>query len=239
MTQSRRNRLLLVLSGAGIALISWLGPHIVPLYDGIGFPDEPYRYVDQSTETSLAPTNAQQTIPLVGINDSVIPIATGESGPQLTINLTASALSAPKPAQDVIVRAEAQAPSTKPDQGNIAGNVYHVTATSDPGPPTIDNSEVSISLRLPQGSPTSPTPVVEYRTATGAWKPQVTIQVGNDIYEAHFAGVGDYAMVTGTAPTASPAKTSGSRIWLAAASFVVALAITAILAVRLFGTKNK
>jgi hypothetical protein len=239
MSWSGRNTLILLLSGAAIAIISWIGPRIVPLYDGVGFPDEPYRYVGAGGSTSQPPTSAEQTIPLTGVDDSVLPISTGESGPQFSLNLSAGALSAPDLAQSVTIKAVPQAPSEEPVTGKIAGNVYHVTATSDPGPPELDNSQMIVYLRLPQGSPKDPAPAIWYRQGSGQWKPLVTHQVGSDIYQSGFAGVGDYAMVTGTTNGASNAKSSNSKIWLIPVALVVIAIIVGIVAVRVVDANKR
>jgi hypothetical protein len=189
VTTAKRNAWWLTLAGLAVSAASLAGPRIVPLYDGVGFPDEPYRYVSRPSATPPA-SAAVQTIPLYGLDDSVFSVVSEEGGPQVSINLSSRALSVPKPATEVVLRADPKAPTDQPAGGTIAGNVYVVSATSQPGPPSIRNQDVSLSLRLPQDVQTTIPPKIIYRTHGGKWRALNTLQVGADIYEVHFQGVG-------------------------------------------------
>jgi hypothetical protein len=61
MNPQKKNYALLLLSAVGIVVISLLSSHIVPLYDGVGFPDEPYRYVNPpvTSKKTLPPSPAE------------------------------------------------------------------------------------------------------------------------------------------------------------------------------------
>ncbi|MGZ6826540.1 MAG: hypothetical protein ACXVGH_07080, partial [Mycobacteriales bacterium] len=64
--------LLLVAAGAAAS------PTVVPVYDGVGTPDAPYRYVG----TSPAPSAAQQTVEVGPTSSAALSLRTGETGPQ-------------------------------------------------------------------------------------------------------------------------------------------------------------
>lgn len=178
----------------------------MPLYDGVGFPDEPYRYVDQSNGPAnasvLGPTSTSGTFTATDLGRGVS-ISTGETGPQFSLVLSPGAISLPNATDKITLKATPLAPSDQPNPGTIAGDIYEVSATTQSGQPKFDSTEGQLFLRLPQGTPTSGTVAIVYRAPGGKWQSEFTSQTGNDIYELAFNGPGDYAMATGV-PLASP-----------------------------------
>jgi len=218
----------------------------VPIYDGIGNPDEPYRYVQapnlKAAQTS-PPTEAAglyNTSDLTNINR--IYAASNEIGPQVAINLGQNSFILPPNAKTVDIKVEPLAPIVQPKDGTIAGNVYRLTITSDAGAvkfsPASSNDYRYIDLRLPQGSPANP--VIEYRPQDGSWLRLDTGQVGNDIYEAPIEGQGDFAMVI---PKSVSGKISHQRktraaLIIGAAAFCAVMAAT-VLAIRSNSRKGR
>jgi|GEM_PF-1802989 len=193
---------LFFVSVTGIVLVSFFSSKIVPLYDGVGFPDEPYRYVKTPAgvqNANLPPSPAQTYVSLTnGTNQSDFTLATKEQGPQASIYVYSLALSSQSAAQ-AIVKLEPKAPDTnKPKIGAIAGNIYNLSAAPDKGnvafKSTAHESRGYVDLRLPQNAGVNA--VMMYRSGTNqAWRNLGTTKVGNDIYEANIEGVGDYALV--------------------------------------------
>ncbi|SEM04263.1 hypothetical protein [Streptacidiphilus jiangxiensis] len=232
----------------GLLALGWLLTPLTatpPLYDGLGFPDEPYRYV-------VAPPGYQHTAaPSVGEDDGIVFKGVGpqlllpvsdENGPQVQAGIPASQLSIPAGTTQLAAKATPLAlTGAAPSDGTVWGNVYRVTVTSDRGPvaatgrPTSDSV---ISLRAPSAQ--QPAPVMEYRATPGApWQDLRTTRVGNDIYQSPLPGLGDYALVRVThhaAPAASPGVSPAREAlrtlpWVLAG--LLAAFAPAILAVRL------
>lgn len=194
--QQRRRWLLLAVVGIVIAWL--LAPAVTPIYDGIGNPDEPYRYVKPpaNAKTTKAPTSAKKIVPVVGGSSTAQYANTSENGPQLSLYLPPKALQVPTGSTSITVTATPQAPSPPlPTDGTIVTNVYHLAATANGTSVSVIGkgaTEPSLQMRAPNGN--QPGPVFEYRTATG-WQQLRTIRVGVDVYQAEVPSFGDWALV--------------------------------------------
>lgn len=201
---------LFAVSAAGIILVSLGSAHIVPLYDGVGFPDEPYRYVKAPVGTqnaSLPPSPAQLSVRLAnGTNQTDFTLASKEQGPQVSTYIYSLALSSGNNATKVLIKLEPKAPDTiKPKIGTIAGNIYSFSAAADQGNVTLKStaheSRGYVDIRSPQKDGANAA-MVYRRSANSGWQKIDTTKVGNDVYEANVQGFGDYALV--------PVKTTSS-----------------------------
>jgi hypothetical protein len=188
-------RWLLAVAAAGLLVVAIAGGVIVPLYDGVGFPDEPYRYLGKTPLTTAQPQPVEQTVPSSTLASNTVMLQSTEFGPQVAVNFTAGAITLPAGASEVHLSAIPEAASGAPASGSIAGNLYQITLSSTPGSPRIKNNLAGILLRLPQDATFRLPPVMEYRTADGQWKALNTVQTGADIYQAQFAGPGEYTLV--------------------------------------------
>jgi hypothetical protein len=196
-TQSHGWRWLLVATAA--LLTAWLlAPAAVPIYNGIGNPDEPYRFVKPpaNAKTTKTPTSARAAV-AVRNGATVGQFAnTGETGPQLSLYLPPASLQVPAGATTINVTAQPLAPSAPlPTDGTIVTNVYRITADAGGQPVKVigtGRSEPTLQMRAPDAS--QPSPVFEHRTATG-WQSERTIRVGTDIYQAQAPALGDWALV--------------------------------------------
>ncbi|MDT5025407.1 MAG: hypothetical protein QOE61_1833 [Micromonosporaceae bacterium] len=128
-------------------------PHSPPLYDGLGFPDEPYRWFE-------APAGADQTPPCtpattrVDVNaDGITTAAKGfsdEEGPQVAFAIADRALIVPASSHTATVQAiPVSNPAAPPPDGQLVSNVYRFTATADSdGPVTIiPGNRILVNLR--------------------------------------------------------------------------------------------
>jgi hypothetical protein len=182
--------------GAALLLVTagWLlSPAAVPVYDGIGQPDEPYRYIaPPAGATKTAPaTTAKATSPVVaGVSSYGMSLATAEVGPQLSLYLPPKALRATVPS--LTVTATPLAPTDQPPDAKIDGNVYEVKVST---PVTLTPQAALATLYLRATTAKQPPPVMQYRaTATAPWEPLRTSRGGTDVYVSTFPGPGFYAL---------------------------------------------
>jgi len=230
---------------AALATVWVVGPATAPIYDGIGAPDQPYRYVKAPPGykgDGKKPTTATQVVPVVGGKNRAAYINSGEFGPQVDIYIQPASLSVPAGATSVTVTATPLAPTPPlPKVGTIVTNVYRITALAGTTPVTITGTGergVFIQMRAPNGN--QPGPVFEHRTAQG-WQRELTSRVGNDIYQS--SGVrelGDWALVK--LPTPASAKGSsgggGVNVGLLAAGIGVIVLAGVILVIRRGRTRD-
>ena len=217
--RSRQIRLL-ALAFAVLAVAWALTPvgRTPPLYDGLGFPDQPYRFVQAPAgyEQTTAPSAASYDIAIKSGGSSTYDVASTELGPQVEVFVNQASLELPAGATVAKVRATPIATTTQPSDGEVWGNVYHLTDDTDRGTGRIRaGGELdSIRLRAPTGPP--PVPAIEFNDGS-RWRRLSTTKIGNDIYSAPLAGVGDYAVIAppgqarvSTAPSATGAAGSGT-----------------------------
>src|SRR4051794_2320927 len=91
-TTLRRGRLLLV------GVLAWLVHGAgVPLYDGLGFPDEPYRYVQTPPGAPHGPpaAGAGNSAPIVDGTNAQLGVQTIEQAPQIKLLLYPGAVTPP------------------------------------------------------------------------------------------------------------------------------------------------
>lgn len=128
-----RQRLLAAVAAVGVA---WLvAPGAVPLYDGLNFPDEPYRFVSPPAgyQKTPPPTTGRGSSAVDdGSNAVTIYVDTDEQAPQLSVVLPGRVLAVGDGARTVTVSAVPVAPDRQPSKGTIDGNVYRVSAEGTP-----------------------------------------------------------------------------------------------------------
>jgi hypothetical protein len=187
-----------------------------PLYDGLGFPDEPYRYVTPPPgyPHTLPPDPGEDDqIVVKGVPPQLLLPVSDENGPQVQAGIPAAQLSIPAGTTQLVAKATPMAlTGSHPLDGVVWGNVYRIVVTSDRGPvaatgrPTGDSV---VDLRAPTAQ--QPPPVIEYRPApAAAWRDLHTTRIGNDIYQAPLPGLGDYVLVRPTRSRGGTATASGA-----------------------------
>jgi hypothetical protein len=263
VTRWRPDRAGWALAAAGVFwLTAWLAaPPGVPLYDGIGFPDEPYRYV-------AAPPGAPHTAPPTtargraraggGTNIDLDDITSAEQGPQIEVALEAGTLDAnPNTVEFQLAAIPVAAtaggveggPTSQSPGGaepRIDGNVYRVTATAFPAGPvgTRPDGVGYVVMRATTGRQPGPTFVYRAKPTT-SWRPVRTERIGVDIYQTRLAGLGDYALGYFASPTVGGTVTQPAvtrrRSHMAAVLLIGGLLVSltaAVLAVRLARTRQ-
>jgi hypothetical protein len=230
-------RFLWALSALLVAVGWLLTPHPVPVYDGIGMPDEPYRYVSTppgASVTALPAGTAQGILPVVGgVNSELGSMISNEFGPQVSVYLPVGVLTAP--GGKITVKVVPEAPSQPPADGPIDGNVYRVSITDPAGPVTFNSSKSMIYLRATTAK--QPGPVIEQRLGPGQkWRLLDTTRAGNDVYSAVLPETGEYAVVYSKlahARDATPGSGPGGNHGLIVGLFVLFfLLICVVFAVR-------
>lgn len=184
-------------AGALLVGAGWLvTPHPVSVYDGIGPPDEPYRYVarPEGTSQTAGPTAAFAQTPVkAGRGTNGLSVATMEVGPQFSLFLPPMSMAAA--GSTITVRAEPKAPTTQPAGARIDGNVYVVTLSSADGSATLTEKAVFATVYLRATTAKQPPPSIYHRTDAGQpWTALKTGRGGQDFYTARFPGPGEVAV---------------------------------------------
>jgi hypothetical protein len=230
-----------VLLAVAALVVAWLAvPAAVPIYDGPGFPDQPYRYVQPppGAKATPPPTSAHQTLKVTGTGLNQTGYAnSGEIGPQIVYYVPPGAFKAPTGATTIDVSETPLAPSPPlPTDGTVTGNVYRVTATTAKGPVTVVGHGVNqlptLNMRAPSAK--QPGPVFEYRTnAADSWHRASTLRIGQDIYQTSAPVLGDYALVQVAQADATSSSGGGVNVALLASGIGVIVFVGIVVAIRL------
>lgn len=212
----RRGWWAILLAVLGVAAVMLMRPTVSPpLYDGIGFPDEPYRWVEPppgwGKTPAWTPAKATGTVEA----DGTVPTLKGlsaEQGAQIAFQIESGALVVPKGAKSLDAQAVAVPnPPEKPAQGALASNVYELTVKADkPGALTLAPGRTAIiNMRSEKASNEA---VVLEMYDKGTWTQVATARVGTDIYAAELPALGQFALVrlpAGVQPTVKVESNNG------------------------------
>jgi hypothetical protein len=223
---------------AAVLGLAWLTTaHPVPLYDGIGFPDEPYRFEPPRAGTAAA-TTAQIRLPVSGgVNTGGLIANSAEVGPQVSFFAPPHAFAVKgTSAISVAARPVALVPPAPP--GKLDSNVYDVSFVSPDGPVALVPAAQPPAITMRSLSNAPAEPVFEYRpTPTSAWRELKTRRVGQDISNANAPGAGQYVLVL---RDGSSAQGSGSRTALfAILGATVVLVVGVLVGVRVAASRGR
>jgi hypothetical protein len=215
-------------------LAAWcLAPAAVPVFDGIGQPDEPYRYVDPppTAKTTKQPTTAKRVIAVRDGANVGQYANSAEQGPQISVYVAPGSLGVPPGATSVTLTATPLAPQEPlPSDGTILTNVYRVTAQVDGQDVPITGrgqQAAAVSMRAPSAKEGT---VFERRTSDG-WERLPTLRAGTDIYQtSEVTKFGEFALVL---VDVSSDGGGGVNVLLLAGGIAVLLVAGAILVVRM------
>jgi len=229
------------LAGVAALMLAWLlAPAAVPIYDGPGFADEPYRYVHPpaGAKATPPPTTAKRTLTVNAQGFSAAGYSnSAEQGPQIVLYVPSGALQAPVGAKSIDVSETPVAPSAPlPSDGTIVGNVYRVAATST-GPVQVVGKDAAHQPTLQMRAPSAqqPGPVFEHRVGN-RWQQYPTIRVGQDIYQATAPVFGDWALVKVSSKSSS---SGGVNAGLLAGGIAVLVIAGLIIAIRLVRSRRQ
>jgi len=218
---------------AGLLLVTvgWLAsPSAVPVYDGVGQPDEPYRYAGREN----APVPVSLTVKAQGGSSVALQLRSAENGPQVLVDLAAGALSSTTSTVTLTATPLAGDGQAAP-QGTLDGNVYRVTAS--PGA-TLRPDVAQGFLFLRAAVMTRPDPVLLHRARPAdPWVKVKTVRTGRDILSTPFRELGDYAVVDlpGSKPLSSGGGISTTRL-LVLGGGVLLLVVITVLVLRRSGS---
>jgi len=219
--------------GALLVGVGWLlTPNPVPVYDGIGVPDEPYRYVTspEGGSPTAPPSEATARTPVVkGVSKDGLVLQTKEQTAQFSMFMPPGAMAATT--GPITIRAVPQDPVQSPAGKKIFGNAYLITLTSPGGPVTLTKAAEAASL-YQRATDTSDGWAMHFRpTANAPWEALQTSRGGTDSHVADFIGPGEYAL----AKAASQASDRGGLPVLPLAIGIVLLVLV-VVAIRLRST---
>ena len=227
---------------AALALLggAWLlTPGAIPLYDGIGFPDEPYRFVPQ--QGSLPPaTVATATLRVAkGTNVGGIIANSRELGPQISVYVPPQGLLLPGPtAQEIVVTATAIPASEPAPPGSVQSNVYDIEFASAGGAVTLNPAAPKLGITMRAVGVTNPLPVVYYRGGDAEmWQALPTRRVGRDNFNAPGSGPGQYVLAA--APATADTKSSGRGGLYVVLGLIGTLMVGVLVGVRLAGRNQQ
>jgi hypothetical protein len=211
------------LVAALLVTVGWLAsPHAVPVYDGVGAPDEPYKYAGRPP----APAVATVTAPLSGGGSAALQLKSSENGPQVLVDVASGAFAGS--GASVTVTATPLPPDGTPVRGTLDGNVYRITAS---GGAVLRPENTQGFLFLRAAEMTKPDPLVVHRDSpTGRWIELPTTRAGRDILSTPFRALGDYAVVRlpGAKPLSAAGGLSLTRGLLLGGGVLVLLVVTVL-----------
>lgn len=201
--------------------VGWsIAPHAaLPLYDGIGFPDEPYRFVQPppGAQETKPPTTAHATVSVTGGTNVQLVAASAESAPQISLYIPKGRLNLPAgTAQLSVTGAPVQPLPDTPVQYQWS-DVYNVTAS--PGSARFKPGGQQATITLRAASAQRPQPSIAYYEG-GRWHLLPTFPQGQDIYIAElnrfgrFAVIGKNPLLVSKLPNTSKGGSGGSAIGL-------------------------
>ena len=223
-----------LLAGAAVLAVALVAPTAAPLYDGIGFPDEPYRYVLRppgQAPVTPPPTGVNTTVTAAyGLNNQAVVASSEEQSAQISLYLPRGALTTTMSATSVEVRVVPLAPTLQPPDAVVSGNAYAITVTGQDGPVTVTPAAAGgvVVLRGDRGNGLT----FEYQPAGAATLTRLdTQQVSGDRYQTRFAGLGTYALARLTTPK-SLATNSFPALPVGIGGLLVALMAGVVVSVR-------
>jgi hypothetical protein len=201
-----------------------------PIYDGLGFPDEAYRYVVAPVGAPLAPVAvaATQQVRLVrGTNEQPVALSTDERGPQALLVLRTGTIRSGS--DTVAVTLTPTAPPAAVPGARLVGNAYDIEVSSPDGQPVRTVGEAPlVQLRVPQGSRP---PVALLQEGLEGWRSLPTNRTGTDIYSAALPGLGRVVAAQVTDSGRLPGPRAHQRSVLLPSVLFAGLAVLVLLVV--------
>lgn len=176
--------------------IGWaIAPHnALPLYDGINFPDEPYRFVQPppGTQHTAAPTTARGTASVTGGASGQVVAASAESAPQIALYIPKGKLTVSAGTSQVAVTGTPIKNLPTGHRQYLWSDVYDVTAS--PGSTQFNPHGQQATITLRAASAQRPQPSIAYYDGT-SWHLLPTFAQGRDIYIAELNRFGKFAVI--------------------------------------------
>ena len=166
----------------------------VPIYDGLGFPDQPYRLIGDSTRGAPSVATGTAHVGADGRSEA-LSARSNESGPQVVLELGAGAFKG-APGSTIKLTASPVPNTDPPSGGTVDSNTYRVAASSTAGMPTQTPSAAQGFVFLRAIKASDPPAQIQHRMSLGApWTALLSSRTGQDIVSASYAGAGDYLLL--------------------------------------------
>lgn len=213
-------------------------PSAPPLYDGVNYPDEPYRFVDPppGAPKTKPPTTASATASVRNGRAGALNLATAEMAPQISIDLPEGAVRIRAGVTQVRITAEPVKDIPVPSGTYLWSDVYEVSATQGSVSAVTDaDGQPTITMRAVNAQ--RPEPKIA-RFDGKTWTMLPTLATGNDVYSAQFPGLGTFAvlgskpLVLATTGATSDQGVSGNYGILIAIGAVAVIVVLIALSVR-------
>lgn len=237
----RTGRGIALVLGAGALGLTLTHSAHVPLYDGVGFPDEPYRYLQPpaGAPKTAPPASVHATLTFTGgLSADEKDFASSEVGPQVDLFVAVKSLVVNGPIKKgrISVVLAATPLVGPPTDGAPNSNDYRAEMTAPGGAVAVSvSSPLQPFLTLRSASTIPETPEMNYRaTPTDPWRELDTARDGQDIYRSKFLGPGEYLLVQPAAAAGGTPRTeSGPHTGLFVALGLAGLILLGLIVVRL------
>jgi hypothetical protein len=166
----------------------------LPLYDGINFPDEPYRFVQRpagAPQTDPA-TTAHGTASVSGGTTGQLVAASAESAPQINMYIPKGKLTVPAGTSTVSITGTPARPLPTGHGQYLWSDVYDVTASPPSTRFKTTGQQATITLRA--ASAQRPQPSIAFYDGK-RWQLLPTFAQGRDIYIAELNRFGRFAVI--------------------------------------------
>jgi hypothetical protein len=188
-----KRRLLLVallLLGVGWAIAPRAA---LPLYDGIGFPDEPYRFVQapKGAPDTAPPTTGRASSTVTSGRTHQLTANSAEQAPQVSVRIPPGRLTLTSGTTRVRLTAAPVQPLPVPHGRYLWSNVYDVVVSPE-AELRSGGLQATITLRAATGQ--RPQPKIAYY-ADGRWTMLATFATGRDVYIAELTQFGRFAVI--------------------------------------------
>lgn len=226
---SRARTVALFLFALGLLGLGWsLTPRTAPpVFDGVGFPDEPYRFVVKpaGAADTKAPTTATGSAAVSEGTVGAIHASSAEQAPQVNILVPIGRLHAPSGTTRVVVNATPVRPQAPPEHAYLWSNVYDIEAPG--GSITLSDASPLATITLRAATGQRPLPTIE-RYADGGWTKLETVPAGSDVYQAPLPALGRYAVIGSTKLGGGKAPASKTGIIVSVVAVIVVIGLFVI-----------
>lgn len=233
LRRPRRAARVRLLAVTAALVTAWLvTPQAIPLYDGIGIPDEPYRYVTPPAGYQQTPPASSVSVDLPaanGTNPKGTLVQTKEVSSQSGMYFLPNGIKGPAATKTFTITITPEAPDGSAP-GTVDGNVYRIAFLADgkPGPTLTDTGRSTVYIQRATSAKVDAA-TLYYRPTGGSWTAIPDTKGGTDSFQGYFAGPGDYALVQTKA-----ASTSSNHLLLIAILVLIVLAMAgAVVLIRL------
>jgi hypothetical protein len=165
----------------------------LPLYDGIGFPDEPYRFVQapKGAPATAPPTTGRASSTVSAGRTHQLTANSAEQAPQVSVRIPPGRLAVPSGTARVSLTAAPAQPPTVANGQYLWSNVYDVVV-SPQAELRSGGLQATITLRAATGQ--RPEPKIAHYV-DGRWTMLPTFATGRDIYIAELTQFGRFAVI--------------------------------------------